>query len=210
MRYAAWTHAARAPAAGPARAASLLAAALAALLLLLAPTARASDRIGVGHAQLALGADTAEAGVLLDADFEFELPAALDEAVRRGIALYFVVEFEIYRSRWYWFDRLVAQRALTYRLTYSALTRQFRLARGTLALPFDTLDEALLTMRRVRGWPVLERGVLRPEDRYLARVRMRLDSGQLPRPFQINALTDRDWALSSDWHALAVGAELVR
>lgn len=208
--------AARTPAAGaqavrPGRTARTLAAALAAVLLLIGSAALAADRIAVSQAQLSLAAaDGGEPAVLLDADFDFTLPPALEDAVQRGIALYFVIEFELYRSRWYWFDRQLAQRSLGYRLTYSALTRQYRLARGTLALPFDTLEEALAAMRRVRGWPVLERATLRPDATYHAQVRMRLDTSQLPRPFQINALTDRDWTLASDWRSVEVAADLTR
>jgi hypothetical protein len=170
----------------------------------------AAERIGVTRAELSLAGEGAEPGVLLDAEFDVELPYALEDAVNRGIALYFVVEFEAYRQRWYWWDRQVMQRTITYRLTYSALTRQYRLARGSLALPFESLAEAMAPMRRVRGWNVLERGVLQPGDNYRAQVRMRLDTSQLPRPFQINALTSRDWTLSSDWRAVPVPAEVTR
>ena len=31
-------------------------------------------------------------------------------------------------------------------------------------------------------------------------VRMRLDTAQLPKPFQLNAIASRDWTLESDWH----------
>ena len=185
------------------------------LLLLLAVSALpgpadAAERIGVTRAELSLAGEGAEPGVLLDADFDVELPYVLEDAVNRGIALYFVVEFEAYRQRWYWWDRQLVQRAVTYRLTYSALTRQYRLARGSLALLVEALAEAMAAMRRVRGWNVLERGVLQPGDSYRAQVRMRLDTSQLPRPFQINALTNRDWTLSSDWRAVPVPVELTR
>lgn len=182
----------------------------ASLCLWLAPAAQAADRIAVSHAQLSLVVEGGEPGVTLDADFDFELPYVLEDAVNRGIALYFVVDFELYRERWYWFDRQLAQRTLTYRLTYSALTRQYRLARGSLALPFDTLADALASLRRVRGWKVLERGTLKPDEDYRAQLRMRLDTSQLPKPFQINALTNRDWTLASDWRNVAVSADLAR
>jgi hypothetical protein len=29
---------------------------------------------------------------------------------------------------------------------------------------------------------------------------MRLDTAQLPKPFQVNAIASRDWSLASDWH----------
>lgn len=184
---------------------------LAGLLVAAAPrNSAAADRIAVTSAQLSLVVDGGEPGVTLDADFDFELPYVLEDAVNRGIALYFVIDFELYRERWYWFDRQVAQRTLTYRLTYSALTRQYRLARGSLALPFDTLADALATLRRVRGWKVLERGTLKPDEDYRAQLRMRLDTSQLPKPFQINALTNRDWTLASDWRNVNVSADLAR
>jgi hypothetical protein len=210
MQCAARTFALRAPADLGRRAAAAFATLAAGVVLWLAPPVHAADRIVVAGAQLALVVEGGEPGVTLDADFDFELPYVLEDAVNRGIALYFVIDFELYRERWYWFDRQLAQRSLTYRLTYSALTRQYRLARGSLALPFDTLTEALASMRRVRGWKVLERGTLKPDEDYRAQLRMRLDTGQLPKPFQINALTNRDWTLASDWRNVNVSADLAR
>ena len=209
MQCAARNLAVRAPGSrGRWRALALLAVTF--VLLAWRPPTVAADRIDVTSAQLALVVEGGEPGVTLDADFDFELPYVLEDAVNRGIALYFVVDFELYRERWYWFDRQLAQRTLTYRLTYSALTRQYRLARGSLALPFDTLAEALATMRRVRGWKVLERGTLRPDEDYRSQLRMRLDTSQLPKPFQINALTNRDWTLASDRRNVNVSADLTR
>jgi hypothetical protein len=171
--------------------------------------AAAADRIEVRSAQLQL-APNGDGALLLDAQFEFDLPTVLEEAVNRGIALYFVVEFELYRPRWYWFDKKLVDAARTYRLTYSPLTRQYRLSTGALAQPFDTLAEALATLRRLRAWRVGERGLVRPDEDYTAQVRMRLDTSQLPRPFQINVLTNRDWTLASDWRNVPVSADLAR
>ncbi|GAB4478879.1 MAG: hypothetical protein OHK0044_26060 [Burkholderiaceae bacterium] len=169
----------------------------------------AAQSIAVAEAALR-AADDGDGGAVLDTQFDFDLPAVLEDAVNRGIALYFVVDFELYRTRWYWFDRKLVGAALTYRLTYSPLTRQYRLARGTLAQPFDTLAEALATLRRVRGWKVVEPGVLHKGEDYRAQTRMRLDVSQLPKPFQVTALTNRDWSLASDWRAVAVPRELLR
>lgn len=176
--------------------------------LLFAAPARAADRIVVAGAELQ--AAEADGDIVLNAQFDFELPPSLEDAVNRGIALYFVVDFELYRERWYWFDRRLVAESLTYRLTYSPLTRQYRLARGALAQPFDTLAEAMATLRRLRNWKVIESGVMRPDEDYRAQVRMRLDTSQLPRPFQVNALTQRDWTLASDWRNVGVTADLGR
>lgn len=169
---------------------------------------QADERIGVIAAALepAQGAG----GVVLNATFEFEMPQTLEEAVQKGIAIYFNIEFELFRKRWYWLDRKVNSSTLTYRLSYSPLTRQYRLARGGLSQPFDSLDEALGLLKSVRQWKVIEPGELSRGDAYDAQVRMRLDVTQLPKPFQVNAITSREWNLASDWRELAVPVEAAR
>jgi len=186
----------------------LCCALLLACAAMVAPVA-AADRIVVTAAQLQLSHD-ADGSVVLDAQFDFELPPVLEDAVNRGLALYFVIEFELFRPRWYWFDKKLVDVARTYRLTYSPLTRQYRLATGALAQPFDSLAEALAALRRLRGWRVADRTIIRPDDDYTAQVRMRLDTSQLPKPFQVNALTNRDWTLASDWRNVPVSADLAK
>ena len=169
--------------------------------------ARADERIGVIAAALE-PVPGGGAGAVLNATFEFEVPQALEEAVQKGIAVYFNIEFELFRKRWYWFDRKVSSSTLTYRLSYSPLTRQYRLARGGLSQSFESLEEALGLLKSVRQWKVIEPGVLSPRDSYEAQVRMRLDVTQLPKPFQVNAITSREWNLASDWRELVVPSEL--
>jgi hypothetical protein len=176
-------------------------------------SAFADERIGVMAAALEPARDSQNMSgdaLLLNATFEFELPQALEEAVQKGIALYFNIEFELFRKRWYWFDRKVASSTLTYRLSYSPLTRQYRLARGGLSQSFESLDEALALLKSVRNWKVADKSVLSPRDEYEAQVRMRLDVTQLPKPFQVNAITSREWTLASDWREVPVTAELIR
>lgn len=170
---------------------------------------QADERIGVIAAALE-PAPAGAGGVVLNATFEFEMPQTLEEAVQKGIAIYFNIEFELFRKRWYWLDRKLSSSTLTYRLSYSPLTRQYRLARGGLSQPFESLDEALGLLKSVRQWKVIESGVLSRGDSYEAQVRMRLDVTQLPKPFQVNAITSREWNLASDWHEVAVPVEPVR
>ena len=193
----------------PQRSMAWLASLLLAIGAVFAPPAAADERIGVMAAALEPARETGEA-LMLNATFEFELPQALEEAVQKGIALYFNIEFEAFRKRWYWFDRKVASSTLTYRLSYSPLTRQYRLARGGLSQSFETLDEALALLKSVRNWRVADRGLLNPREEYDAQVRMRLDVTQLPKPFQVNAITSREWTLASDWRPVPLTAELMR
>ena len=144
-----------------------------------------------------------EDGFVVSADFSFELNERLEEAVTKGVVLYFVTEFEMTRPRWYWLDEKVVSRNQTHRLSFHALTRQYRLSKGGLHQSFDTLSEALRVLSRLRNWVVIdgraEKPVVQAGDTYMAALRMRLDINQLPRPFQISALGNKDWSLASEW-----------
>jgi uncharacterized protein DUF4390 len=146
-----------------------------------------------------------EEGLVLDADFSFELTPRLAEVVANGVPLYFRIEFELIRHRWYWFDDTTAVRRLQVRLSYHALSRQYRLSTGLLQQNFATLEEALNVLKRVRNWLVVERSVSLSGD-YEASVRMRHDVSLLPKPFQLSALTARDLHLDSSWYRLTVRA----
>lgn len=166
-------------------------------MLLLAPAIAWAAEIQVVNPQL----DAGEEGYVLSADFRFELKPRLEEAVARGVVLYFVVDYEMTRERWYWLDQTVLVRSLTYSLSYHALTRQYRLSTGGLHQSFATLGEALAVLSRLRNWLVIDKGdaAVRPGETYQAALRLRLDPALLPRPFQITALGNRDWALAADW-----------
>ena len=138
---------------------------------------------------------------VLDADFDLTLNPTLEEALVRGVPLYFVVEFDLWRPRLLWFDDLIASHSIAYRISYNALTRQYRLSSGgAFYQNLATLDEAQRLIGRVRGRNVVDKSVLFKGARYDAQVRLRLDTTQLPKPFQISALTSRDWNLQSDWY----------
>lgn len=159
-----------------------------------APAARA-DEIEVTDAQLSATED----GILLSADFAFELNPRLAEVVTNGVPLYFQVDFELTRPRWYWFDEKAAAKRIQLRLSYHALSRHYRLSTGVLQQNFATLGEALNVLRRVRNWQVVERGTSLADADYQAAVRMRLDVALLPKPFQLSAITSRDLNLESPW-----------
>ena len=150
----------------------------------------------------------ADGEFVVNADFGVDLSMSLEEALNSGVALHFVVEFELVRKRWYWFDEMEATGRLQLRLLYHALSGQYRVSRGPLYQNFFSLTEALRTVGTVRNWAVVDRECLRPGESYVASVRMWLDSAQLPKPFQISALTNREWVLASDWKRSTVRMDM--
>jgi hypothetical protein len=136
--------------------------------------------------------------VLLNADFELTLNATLEEALQKGIPLYFLLEVDIVRPRWYWFDDKLVSHATQYRVAWLPLTRQYRVSSGLLSLATDSLQEVERLIGRVNARAIARASDLERGSRYDAVVRLRLDPNQLPKPFQVNALASRDWQLASD------------
>ena len=172
------------------------------LLLLFVPVLAWTAEIDISNPQISAGED----GYVLSADFKLELNPRLEEAVTKGVVLYFVADFELSKARWYWLDEKLVSRSQTYRLSYHALTRQYRLTTGGLHQSFQTLSEAMQVLSRLRNWTVVDKNdkSVRSGEAYEASLRIRLDVTQLPRPFQITALGNKDWSLSSDWKAWPV------
>ena len=174
---------------------------LTSILAILAVTAPArGDDIAVRDVRLR----ATEEGLALDADFRFDLTPRLADVVANGVPLYFSVDFEMTRRRWYWFDEKPVSRRLQLRLSYHALSRHYRLSTGLLQQNFPSLEEALNVLKRVRNWLVAERTVAFSDADYEAALRMRLDTSLLPKPFQLSALTSRDLHLESAWTRFTV------
>jgi len=169
------------------------------VLVLFASAALHAEGIHIKSAELA----PAEAAYALDANYEIALSHTLEEALLRGVPLHFVIDFELTQPRGWTFglwNRTVAGFRQQHRLSYNALTRQYRVSFGNLHQNFDTLDEALAVIGRVREKVVAQKEDIDLEAIYTAAVRLRLDTSLLPKPLQINALGSRDWNLSSDWY----------
>jgi hypothetical protein len=164
-----------------------------AALALCADAARA-DYIPIGNAEVRVEEDE----VLLNAEFDLTLNATLEEALQKGIPLYFLLEVDIVRPRWYWFDDKVVQHQTQYRVAWLPLTRQYRVSSGLLSQTYDSLREVERLIGRVNSRAIARASELERGSRYDVVVRLRLDPNQLPKPFQVNALASRDWQLSSD------------
>lgn len=138
-----------------------------------------------------------EQGYSVTAEFAIQLGPRLEEAITHSVPLEFRFEFVLTRARRYWMDEHVAGKVVTYRLSYQALTRQYRLSVGSLHQNFPTLDEALQALGHVVRLHVVDKAAVKAGETYQAAVRLSLDPTQLPKPLQIDALGDRDWRLQT-------------
>ena len=152
-----------------------------------------------------------DSGYQLSADFDVGFNSVVEQALTQGVSLYFVSEFSLTRPRWYWLDETVAQSEQAVKLSYNSLTGQYRITRGSLFQNFASLDAAINTIRRQSAEPIqagqlaggdnfLAEKLLKKDSGYIAAVRMHLDVSQLPKPLQVNALTNNDWNIDSGWY----------
>lgn len=150
--------------------------------------------------------ERSEEGILLSANVRFELPPVVEDALEKGIPMFFVAEAAVFRDRWYWYDKQVSYAARHMRLSYQPLTRRWRLvvssapigtSGGGLGQTFDSQDEALAAVQRISRWKIADASEIDPEARHNVDFRFRLDVSQLPRPFQIGAVGHADWSISA-------------
>lgn len=171
-----------------------------------------------------LRTERADDGLYLNAAVAFELPHVVEDALLKGIPLFFVIEVDIYRDRWYWTDLRVAGAARTIRLAYQPLTRRWRVnigsgliggtssgLRATFNQNYDTLPEAMSAVQRVARWKVADISDIRSGTEHNLVFSFKLDLSQLPRPFQIGVAGQRDWSIVIDnSHPLPTQLQMVR
>lgn len=176
---------------------------LAACILLVLAWPAAADAPPADVTQLQV--ERTEEGLLLSAAVRFELPQVIEDALLKGIPMFFVSEAVLYRDRWYWYDREVSRVRRHMRLSYQTLTRRWRLTISptvigntgvALGQNFDTQEEAMAAVQRISRWKIAEAGDIGPDERYNVDFRFRLDVSQLARPFQIGAVGQSDWNIS--------------
>ena len=147
-------------------------------------------------------------GIFLFANVRIELPAAVEDALLKGVPMFFLAEAEVVRLRWYWSDKAVASVQRHIRIAYQPLTRRWRVnvASGVITANslgvalnqnFDSLPDAMAALQRVFGWKLADTSVIEPDATHKVEFRFGLDLAQLPRPFQIGAFGHSEWSISA-------------
>lgn len=145
--------------------------------------------------------------VYLTARIDLVPTSVVQDALVRGVPLYFVWQADVLRQRWYWTDKRVASAVRVLRLAYQPLTRRWRVSLsndlgavgGGAGLQYalhqnhDTLAEALASIGRVSRWRLADGHALEADERHLVEFSFRLDLSLLPRPFQIGMANEAEW-----------------
>ncbi len=183
--------------------------AVAICLLLIWPAVLLAEEHAATVTQMRLEQD--DDGVYLSAAVEFGVPPLVEDVLDKGIAIHFVAEAELYRERWYWTDRKIAQAVRHMRLAYQPLTRRWRLNVAPVPITgntgfgvlvnqqtFDSLDEALDAVKRIGRMRLGDFSAIGDDASNSVVFRFRLDTSQLPRPIQIGVVGLPDWNISTE------------
>jgi hypothetical protein len=184
--------------------------------LCLCTSAAVAEGISISKAEARL----TDEGYQLSADYNIQLSPLVETALKHGVTLYFVSELTINRSRWYWLDTDVSRDEQTAKLSFNALTQQYRITHGSLFQSFLDLKDALHVLGHQTAAPVplalldkngggyFSRLLKKGSDCCSAFAQMRLDVTQLPKPLQVNALTNDDWNLKSEPYRWVIKPEV--
>ena len=164
--------------------------------------------------------ERADGALLLQSSLRLDLSSTVEDALQKGMPIYFVTEAELTRDRWYWYDKKVGAVSRHYRLAYQPLTRLWRLnvssdpigavgLASSLSQTFETLPEALAAIRRTVNWKLADLADFDTDNKYTLIFKFRLDVSQLPRPFQMTAGSQAEWNLSTQ-KTLRITADLGR
>jgi hypothetical protein len=147
-------------------------------------------------------------GIYLSVQLQLELTPTVEDALLKGIPIFFVAQSDLVQARWYWYDRKLASAQRTMRLSYQPLTRRWRLSvtqgavlemnqAQSIGQQFETLDEALAAMRRISRWRVAEAIPHDSDERLDVEFSFQLDLDKLPRPFQLGNVGLSDWTIAA-------------
>jgi hypothetical protein len=159
---------------------------------LVAPAARAAEQAELTTLELTRDED----GVYINFAVDVELSHAVEDALAKGVPLFFLAEAQVYRDRWYWRDRRVADAVRVWRVVYQPLTSTYRVTFGGLTQAYATRGEAIAAISRGTRWKIAEPGQIEEGSRHYVEFSYRLDTTLLPRPMQIGIGGQPDWQLS--------------
>jgi hypothetical protein len=148
-------------------------------------------------------------GLYINASSSWRPSSSVVDALQRGIPMTFIMQAQVLKPRWYWWDKSVHTTTRSSRVAYQPLTRQWRISASTVSSDevvgltalhqnVDTLDTALALISRASASMLGNAQGAREASDIQVRFTFKLDLSALPRPFQIGVTDNPDWSLNID------------
>jgi hypothetical protein len=134
----------------------------------------------------------------LNADLEFSLDEAIEEAINKGVPVTFLYEFELEKSRSFWFDKSIATASTSITVSYHALSRQYLVSQSGRQTSHEILSEAMIELVQLYDWTVFDKSIIESDATYKATLDVKLDQTTLPKAIQVEAIGSEDWSLVAE------------
>lgn len=171
---------------------------LAALLIAVLPAAAAADTgFVVRNAETVLIDKVYHLNARIDYRFSDEAMEALDS----GVPLVVELDIKIDRKRDYVWNETVASLRQRYQLSYEALTKRYVVSNLNSGADdyYFSRAAAIAAMGEVVKLPVIDAGLLNPEQEYMVRLQAALDLEALPVPMRVVGYFSSSWRIASEW-----------
>lgn len=139
----------------------------------------------------------------IKADLGVQLDPSLASAALHGVPLYFVYEVKITEPWLFFFEKELGYQSQEWRIDYQPFLRQWSVNDGKRASQEISLEDSLEHISSANHQQLNLSKPLEPNKKYTAKLRLHLDTTQLPGAFQFNLFNFRSiWSLSSEWQNL--------
>ncbi len=168
------------------------------IALLLKPVnSQAQDEFAIKSVNTQLN----ESVYFLNAVFEISLPDYIVSAFDQGFVLPLLIEIEVSRNRFFWFDKDIVTIKQRYRMQYHAMLDSVSLLNVNSGNRqyFSSLKDALNHLTVLFNFPLLDNNALNQDKSYSARLNFGIDHAALPIPLKSSSLWKNDWHIGSDW-----------
>jgi len=139
----------------------------------------------------------------LNAKIDYRFSDEALDAVDNGVPLVVELTIEIERSRDYVWNESVASLRQRYQLAYEALTQRYVVTNLNSGADnyYPNRAAAISALGDVDNLPILDAGLLSPDQKYVVNLRASLDLEALPVPMRVIGYFSSNWRIASEWYS---------
>ena len=136
----------------------------------------------------------------LNARIHYQFSAEALDALDNGVPLVVELVIEIERKRDYVWDETVASLRQRYQLSYEALTQRYVVTNLNSGADnyYGSRAAAIAALGDVNHLPILDAGLLNPDEKYTVNLQASLDLDALPVPMRVIGYFSSNWRIASE------------
>jgi hypothetical protein len=137
----------------------------------------------------------------LNANIHYRFSDEALDALDNGVPLVVELAIEIERKRDYVWNETVASLRQRYQLSYEALTQRYVVTNLNSGADhyYGNRAAAINALGDVVNLPILDAGLLSPDEQYIVSLQASLDLDALPVPMRVVGYFSSNWRLASEW-----------